>query len=1513
MPWDPPNVQNSGVVAIHAALLPSSPTGEIVYFAGFFSESADGKTEAGRSFRYDCATGNVEELVFEDDQIGGKNLFCSGHAQLGDGRWLVAGGSAWDAPIIEAHQEGHPGGATGIRECFVYLPRAREWRKVESLHTQPGSDVRGGGRWYPTLVTLADGQVLAIGGHPLAGGADMADSRHNNNTPERYSPSGDTWKLMEEEVTATAGDQDYYDRLHLAPTGHVFFSTIAKIHGDTRLFDPYTGKFANSGYGKHLDGAYDDPTCLASTTSVILPILHSDPGHFWILTCGAGKPERIDLKANPPKWLAAGNRDPFPGGELPVRAHVLAIMLPTSQVFVGCGMRPTDPPTGVMEPEIYTPAIDWGTGTGTYTEDEGTWETLAGEPATVPRGYHSTALLQPDGTVWTAGSTHSGVDLTNPDAATNELRIQIYRPNYGGNRPAIDRAQASIAYGETFTVRMTSNTAVHRVVLIRCGSFTHAFDGDQRYLTLSFTQSGSALTVHAPSSSTLAPPGTYMLWVLRNQTTPCQRARFIRLAPQDHYFALELDTYSLLAVKALKQPFTDSTIATFEEAIFLFYEGFLPSEVDVPAKVPDLSWSFSSGADVPGMRIELTRQGTQIDPVSNPDTPQKFTFVYDVIFDNEQAFDGFGDDESRQVIVRTDLNGYVDTIVLTLMKKANPFMKDGDPPWLSTDLRIHRATVGEVNQAGGPSAYIGQLLDAFEASGIADDNESHPFEMLDTSQEDNPIVLEVPQDENGTYNFAVARVRYLSIPGEDAKDVRVFFRLFNTVGTALEYDPKGTYNTLDGVDGPIPGLGVLGSFVTTIPFFAAQRVTPGTEMTQQSDDAVNKRTMAGQGPAMTYRYFGCWLDVNTREKHFPRFVFDFGPFGEIFGPIEGPLQEMVTLIAGYHQCLVAEISFSDDPTPTGRTPFTSDNLAQRNLATVPVANPGLEVITRTAQTSFEVKPSDVPTNLLLAPPGTGAAETLTSRLRPDELLFWRNNLPAGSLVEVFMPEIDVDEVLALGARWLGPAVLKRVDGHTLKFEIGKVSYLPLPGSRETPIVGLLSVTLPPGITKGQRYTLSVQQYSGTTRRFVGAFDFVIPVGDTASLLPGEIRKLSLLKYVFQAMPTKDRWYPVFERYLFEIGERVRGFGGDPDSVRPSPHGTGAEEPEGRPEPEPGGERRDEGGLTCATGKICEVHYDCFGDFRRFTLIDCDGASTLYCASGRLEKVVLMAWREGTTATVYARAKKHHRDDQPVNPRCPWSGKPVSNHALARFEGMVVGFCSTEHRDRFERAIAASARDGDAGPAPPPRPTPERTGSADTTKPANSVCPWSGRPVVRDAVVRIQEGTVGFCSRAHCDRFQHAVSYFRECIKGLAAHHPHHPIMPGAHSINRQCPWTSKPVEASATTRFEGHTVGFATTRLRDEFRRAVDAAAGRPSGAVPNGHTHGGHAPGECDQQEGTCPVCDRKASPDASAEIEGGKVSFCTREHRDQFLRGIAYLRECCQRARGKDCDEVVKIVLHC
>lgn len=63
---------------------------------------------------------------------------------------------------------------------------------------------------------------------------------------------------------------------------------------------------------------------------------------------------------------------------------------------------------------------------------------------------------------------------------------------------------------------------------MRCGSVTHAFDGDQRYVGLPFDFiGGSTLRVEAPPDGNVAPPGCYMLWLIDHRDRPCHEAAMI--------------------------------------------------------------------------------------------------------------------------------------------------------------------------------------------------------------------------------------------------------------------------------------------------------------------------------------------------------------------------------------------------------------------------------------------------------------------------------------------------------------------------------------------------------------------------------------------------------------------------------------------------------------------------------------------------------------------------------------------------------------------------------------------------------------------------------------------------------------------------------------------------------------------------------------------------------------------------------------------------------------------------
>ena len=55
----------------------------------------------------------------------------------------------------------------------------------------------------------------------------------------------------------------------------------------------------------------------------------------------------------------------------------------------------------------------------------------------------------------------------------------------------------------------------------------------------------------------------------------------------------------------------------------------------------------------------------------------------------------------------------------------------------------------------------------------------------------------------------------------------------------------------------------------------------------------------------------------------------------------------------------------------------------------------------------------------------------------------------------------------------------------------------------------------------------------------------MPVHAKGTLLVTEERILSIMLWIAEAIPADSRWYPVFQRYLQEIGWRVTVFGGDP--------------------------------------------------------------------------------------------------------------------------------------------------------------------------------------------------------------------------------------------------------------------------------------------------------------------------------------------------------------------------------
>jgi hypothetical protein len=245
--------------------------------------------------------------------------------------------------------------------------------------------------------------------------------------------------------------------------------------------------------------------------------------------------------------------------------------------------------------------------------------------------------------------------------------------------------------------------------------------------------------------------------------------------------------------------------------------------------------------------------------------------------------------------------------------------------------------------------------------------------------------------------------------------------------------------------------------------------------------------------------------------------------------------------------------------------------------------------------------------------------------------------------------------------------LERVDAHTIQATTGGVTYIPIPAGFGSNYAGCMYITLPNAMRRGRTHTVVVRQVTNAFgearqrtprrsrgaraetavvthtkwRKVIGAFQVSIPVSQKNLLLLPEQRNLSVLKWIGEAIPTTNRWYPVFRRYLEIIGGRVTSFGGNPGPILPSPLGNGVPGLPGYPghsghPPQPSGPSGEEH-YPSFCGKIGAIIYDHFGDFEAFILETREGGRHRFeSREARILALVERACRYRITTTVVVR-------------------------------------------------------------------------------------------------------------------------------------------------------------------------------------------------------------------------------------------------------------------------------------
>jgi hypothetical protein len=400
----------------------------------------------------------------------GLDAFCSAHVNLADGRVLIVGG------------DGNP--VQGSPAAVIFDPATNSWTRLPNMHYA---------RWYPTATELGDGRVVVISGQ------DTATTWAS--TPEIYDPVANTWTTLPGINTGQVQEPEY-PFSYLLPSGKIF--TIAPVIGQSFLLDPNAQTWVATGGNTLMNGS----------AAMYLPgkILYTGGGTPFGSNAPAQKSaQAIDLTSATPTWQ---NVTPMNYARY---THTLTI-LPDGKVLAVGGTTVMDdiyPNTDQLSSEVWDPSTN-------------TWTTLASMQ--VPRNYHSTAVLMPDGRVLVAGGGHD-----NDSAGPGNFNAQYFSPPYlfNGPRPTITSAPGSATYGSQVTVQTPDAASIAKVSLVSLGADSHQLDFDQHFVPLTFTAGAGMVTANAPSSANVAPPGYYMLFLVNGSGVPSVAAMVHLGAPID--------------------------------------------------------------------------------------------------------------------------------------------------------------------------------------------------------------------------------------------------------------------------------------------------------------------------------------------------------------------------------------------------------------------------------------------------------------------------------------------------------------------------------------------------------------------------------------------------------------------------------------------------------------------------------------------------------------------------------------------------------------------------------------------------------------------------------------------------------------------------------------------------------------------------------------------------------------------------------------------------------------------
>jgi Domain of unknown function (DUF1929) len=484
-----------------------------------------------RQYLVPNAPGPLKPILNDPGSSSGA-LFCSDQVLLDNGELLVPGGTDYYA---EPRIPGTPYGVVeleGVRNTRVFDPADNTWSETGAMNY---------GRWYPSLVTLGNGNVFVASGvtkllkpvyseNPLLSGTNVEQT-------ETFDTATGKWTYNGAKANHSL---PLFPRIHLLPDGNVYydaggqtFNPFGEAYDEalwdaTAVYNPTTKSWRDVGVPVGVNTDSKDPTRTALTAGfrgssfdVQLPLTAPytsasflsaggvagvSPGTYLandssvIDTVNTAKNDAFSSKATGPlnnaRWFSTG------------------VVLPTGNVLAFNGANRDD----VLLPGTSFPVQQ----TEEFDPSTNTWTKLAS--SIDPRTYHNTAVLLPTGQVLVGGnspiSTVYAYNQTLPGGFSNDFRdpsFELYNPpylNWGIAQPTITNAPTEVKYGKTITIATKQPASeITKVALVRNTALTHTVDGDQKTIDMPILRrSGHTLTLGDPPTGNVAPPGSYMLF-----------------------------------------------------------------------------------------------------------------------------------------------------------------------------------------------------------------------------------------------------------------------------------------------------------------------------------------------------------------------------------------------------------------------------------------------------------------------------------------------------------------------------------------------------------------------------------------------------------------------------------------------------------------------------------------------------------------------------------------------------------------------------------------------------------------------------------------------------------------------------------------------------------------------------------------------------------------------------------------------------------------------------------------